>query len=85
MHIHILKFTQNGVTMTTGSCVSVPMEERERERERKRRLLQCDGRQRGLDCIMAVPRRDFIKAIQSWVFGLCGIFWPSQGAEGRAI
>lgn len=30
MHVHILKFTQNGVTMTTGSCVSVPMGKRER-------------------------------------------------------
>lgn len=32
-YIHILKFTQNGVTMTTGSCVSAPMGEREKERE----------------------------------------------------
>lgn len=35
MHIHILKFTQNGVTMTTGSYVSDPLGEREEERKRE--------------------------------------------------
>lgn len=29
----ILKFTQNGVTMTTGSCVSVPMGDEEKKKE----------------------------------------------------
>lgn len=35
MHIRILKFTQNGVTMTTGSCVSVPMGDGEKKRKRE--------------------------------------------------
>ena len=52
--------------------------ETKRERERERRLPQCSGSQRGLNCIMALLHRDFIKAIQSLVFEYCSIFGCSK-------
>lgn len=58
--------TQNGVTMTTGSCVSVQMRVWERGRERERCLY--DGSRWGLNCIMAELHGGFHQGHSGFAF-----------------